>query len=478
MQTGFPPNSMTNIPANTHGMVLMANKKPLYWSTTPFNYPTLTKVIKATKEEGDKSPADADEPNETNASADAPTFTEDQAKELAVLVQTDRLLDNPKFEPIHSSLLGLQEGAKVGALLGLPTSTVMMLTRWAMVRKDTLAGRPKSEAHPLLKFFGFKSFEHLANDGEDFVKNLPLKRLAKVVYGTGLSAAIGGLFFGPVVSYLIVANARTKIENIKRSIKNDYKDYKPDWIDKHLSHTTQVEDPIQEYNHVRQELTNKKDAAANGFHTAVFVKLLTLGSKIAGAALLGGLFEVGRHSLGYLEKVKDASRGANLNKDYFGEHSKYLELGSFTKERLSLGLERKDGNVHVQILDAGKHVKELEKLKPDFIKVAESLEKKSIENWKTYVRIHLKYSPVSRLLKETGLHLANPLMVANFIVTPAMVALGLIPFFVKDVGIEPYVNSNPEGSAWKRFIKGIRIIPHKESTEKTAKHVSDETPSN
>jgi hypothetical protein len=39
---------------------------------------------------------------------------------------------------------------------------------------------------------------------------------------------------------------------------------------------------------------------------------------------------------------------------------------------------------------------------------------------------------------------------------------------VKDVGIEPYVNSNPEGSAWKRFIKGIRVVPHHE--QKPAKH--------
>ena len=39
----------------------------------------------------------------------------------------------------------------------------------------------------------------------------------------------------------------------------------------------------------------------------------------------------------------------------------------------------------------------------------------------------------------------------------------MIPFFVKDIGIEPYRPQNPEGSRWKKFLQGIRLTSSKKN---------------
>jgi hypothetical protein len=367
--------------------------------------------------------------------------------------------------------MGLKEGAKIGALIGLPLSFAMMVLR-AKQKQMELSGltRPLLRKIPpsLLKPFGFTAIEQLTNEGQP-IQYLTLKRLAKVLYGTGLSALIGGLFFGPAVAFLIVSNARSKLQNIKRSIKNDYKDYQPDFIDKHFSHIDKVKDPQSEYNKVRQELTNKRDAAANGFHTAVFVKVLTLGSKVAAAGILGGLFEVVRHSWGYWDKVKD--RPKNEGVDYRTEEgSKKLELNNYARVKkdllygwhtqghepnVELGLFYKQNELSRQEMD------ELEKSANTLIK---SLEKTSVKNWADYVKVRLKHSPVTHLLKETGTHLVNPLMLGNFLITPAVVALSMIPFFVNKVGVEPYHANNPEGSRWKKLLSGVRLSQRKEAS--------------
>jgi hypothetical protein len=75
--------------------------------------------------------------------------------------------------------------------------------------------------------------------------------------------------------------------------------------------------------------------------------------------------------------------------------------------------------------------------------------------------VRLKHSPITHLLKETGTHLINPLMLGNFLITPAVVALSMIPFFVNEVGVEPYHPNNPEGLRWKKLLKGVRLSPRK-----------------
>jgi hypothetical protein len=449
-----------------------ASVKPAFSAVKPtFNSPAFSQVLAV--EDAPNLPTTAKTPPpEADNSANPPTsFTPEEAKLLNVLVQTDALLDNPKFEPAHASLIGLKEGAKIGALIGLPLSFAMMLLRAKQKQMEM-----KELTHPwlrkippsLFKPFGFTSIEQLANDGEA-MKLLNLKRLAKVLYGTGLSAVIGGLFFGPAVAFLIVSNARSQLQNIKRSIKEDYKDYQPDFIDKHFSHIDKVEDPQSEYNKVRQELTNKRDAAANGFHTAVFVKFLTLGSKLVVAGILGGLFEVVRHSWGYWDKVKD--RPKNEGVDYKTEEgSKKLELNNYAhvkkdllygwhtqghEPNVELGLFYKQNELSRQEMD------ELEKSANTLI---DALEKTSVKNWADYVGVRLKHSPVTHLLKETGIHLINPLMLGNFLITPAVVALSMIPFFVNKVGVEPYHANNPEGSRWKKLLSGIRLSQRKEAS--------------
>jgi hypothetical protein len=459
MASGFLPKNVPAFSASQNGVAIASSKWPLYCSTTPFNYPTLSKVIQAKTADESQNPQTSEEFNPQNQT----TFTPEEAKRLNVLVQTDALLDNPKFEPAHASLIGLKEGAKIGALIGLPLSFAMTMIRMDQRHNDHSIF--KGVSNNFLKIFGFKSFEHLTHEGKDWEMKV-LKRTAKVVYGTGLSALIGGLFFGPAVSFLIVSNARSKLQNIKRSIKNDYKDYKPDFIDKHFSHIDKVEDPQSEYNKVRQELTNKRDAAANGFHTAVFVKVLTLGSKLAAAGVLGGLFEVGRHSWGYWDKVKD--RPKNEGVDYKTEEgSKKLELNNYARVKKDLlygwhtqghephkelGLFYKQNDLSRQEMD------ELEKSANTLI---DALEKTSVKNWMSYIGVRLKHSPITHLLKETGTHLINPLMLGNFLITPAVVALSMIPFFVNEVGVEPYHPNNPEGLRWKKLLKGVRLSPRK-----------------
>ena len=475
MTSGFFYTQAPAFSAPQNGVVAASSKRPLYWSTTPFNYPTLSKVIQAEKADDfqnpqaiqDASPSGANNPENTT------TFTPAEAKRMDLLLQTDALLDNPKFEPAHAGFIGLKEGAKIGALIGLPLSTLMMGLRAVQAKHE------KNKINSLLtKFskapftiFGFKSFERLTHEGLDMdVKDLPLKRAAKVIYGTGLSALIGGLFFGPAVAFLIVSNARTKLQNIKRSIKNDYQDYKPDFIDKHFSHVDKVKDPYNEYNKVRQELTNKRDAAANGFHTAVFVKVLTLGSKLAAAGILGGLFEVARHSWGYWDKVKD--RPKNKDIDYTSlEGSKKLELNNYARVKKDL-LYGWHTQGHENTSEFGlwyKHNeesrKEMKELQRSADTLVASLETKSVKNWMSYVGVRLKHSPITHLLKETGTHLINPLMLGNFLITPAVVALSMIPFFVNEVGVEPYHANNPQGNRWKKLMKGVRLIIPKEEVK-------------
>jgi hypothetical protein len=444
-----------------------ASVKPAFSAVKPtFNSPAFSQVLAV--EDAPNLPTTAKTPPpEADNSANPPTsFTPEEAKLLNVLVQTDALLDNPKFEPAHASLIGLTEGAKIGALIGLPLSFAM-----TMIRKDQTRNPNslfKGVSNDFLKIFGFKSFERLTHDGHDMV-NLPLKRISKVAYGTGLSALIGGLFFGPAVAFLIVSNARSKLQNIKRSIKNDYKDYQPDFIDKHFSHIDKVEDPQSEYNKVRQELTNKRDAAANGFHTAVFVKVLTLGSKVAAAGILGGLFEVVRHSWGYWDKVLD--RPKNRGRNYATEEgSQALELNNYARVKKDV---RYEGPTLGQSssparglfsMDNPESLEETKQVKESVETLIQSLEKTSVKNWITYVGVRLKHSPITHLLKETGIHLMNPLMLGNFLITPAVVALSMIPFFVNKVGVEPYHANNPEGSRWKKLLSGIRLSQRKEAS--------------
>jgi hypothetical protein len=477
MTSGFPYTQTPAFSAPQNGVVVSSSKRPLYWSTTPFNYPTLSKVIQAEKADDvqkSQTAQDSPPPEENNPENQNPTtFTPEEAKRLNVLVQTDALLDNPKFEPAHASLIGLKEGAKIGALIGLPLSTIMMGLRavQAYHQKNNVNSFLTKFPKAPFTIFGFKSFEHLTHDGRDMAeKDLNLKRAAKVIYGTGLSALIGGLFFGPAVAFLIVSNARSKLQNIKRSIKNDYKDYKPDFIDKHFSHIDKVEDPQSEYNKVRQELTNKRDAAANGFHTAVFVKVLTLGSKLVAAGILGGLFEVARHSWGYWDKVQD--RPKNKNSDYTSlEGSKKLELNNYARVKKDLlygwhtqGHEhRKEFGLWYQHNDESRQ--EMKELQKSADTLVESLKTTSFKNWMTYICVRLKHSPITHLLKETGTHLINPLMLGNFLITPAVVALSMIPFFVNEVGVEPYHPENPEGNRWKKILKGVRLMPRKEEVK-------------
>ena len=476
MTSGFPYTQTPAFSAPQNGVVVSSSKRPLYWSTTPFNYPTLSKVIQAEKADDvqkSQTAQDSPPPEENNPENQNPTtFTPEEAKRLNVLVQTDALLDNPKFEPAHASLIGLKEGAKIGALIGLPLSTIMMGLRavQAYHQKNNVNSFLTKFPKAPFTIFGFKSFEHLTHDGRDMAeKDLNLKRAAKVIYGTGLSALIGGLFFGPAVAFLIVSNARSKLQNIKRSIKNDYKDYKPDFIDKHFSHIDKVEDPQSEYNKVRQQLTNKRDAAANGFHTAVFVKVLTLGSKLAAAGILGGLFEVGRHSWGYWDKVK--SRPKNSHRDYEGKDSLLLEMNNYArvKKDLLYGWHTQGHEPHMEFglwydhnKESREEMRELQKSADTLVK---SLETKSVKNWMSYICVRLKHSPITHLLKETGTHLINPLMLGNFLITPAVVALSMIPFFVNEVGVEPYHPENPEGNRWKKILKGVRLMPRKEEVK-------------
>ncbi|MFM7438215.1 MAG: hypothetical protein ACKO2V_06355, partial [Snowella sp.] len=214
----------------------------------------------------------------------------------------------------------------------------------------------------------------------------------------------------------------------------------------------------------RQELTNKRDAAANGFHTAVFVKFLTLGSKLVVAGILGGLFEVVRHSWGYWDKVCD--RPKNKGVDYkTAEGSKALELNHYARVAKDLlydyhtqGHEphRELGLFYQHNPASCQEMAEIEKSANSLI---ESLKSTSVKNWANYVKVRLKHSPVTYLFKETGIHLMNPLMLGNFLITPAVVALSMIPFFVNKVGVEPYHASNPEGRRWKKLLKGIRLSP-------------------
>ena len=465
MTAGFLPTTTSSVSTPQSGVVVTSDKRPLYWSRSPFK----DQIMQAKK--GDAFQSNSKPSPDTEASEPTETaFSPEEAKRLNVLVQTDALLDNPKFEPVHASLIGLTEGAKIGALVGLPLSTIMMGLRAVQAHheKNNIESFLRKIPQSTFAVFGFKAFEHLTYEGKDWEMKA-LKRIAKVVYGTGVSAAIGGLFFGPAVSFLIVSNARSKLQNIKRSIKNDYKDYKPDWIDKHFSHIDKVEDPQTEYNKVRQELTNKKDAAANGFHTAVFVKLLTLGSKIVAAGMLGGLFELGRHSYGYWDKVQD--RPKNSHRDYTGKDSDLLELNNYVREKQDLlygphtqGHPYEEIGLYFRHNEASR--KEMDHLEKSAKTLISSLEKSSFKNWMTYVNIRLKHSPITHLLKETGVHLINPLMIGNFLVTPAVVALSMIPFFVHEAGIEPYQQANPEGSRWKKILKGIRLSPQKEINPK------------
>ncbi|MFN9690479.1 MAG: hypothetical protein ACK551_00030 [Vampirovibrionales bacterium] len=463
MASGFLPKNVPAFSAPQNGVAIASSKQPLYWSTTPFNYPTLSKVIQAKTADESQNSQTSEELNPQNPT----TFTPEEAKRLNVLVQTDALLDNPKFEPAHASLIGLKEGAKIGALIGLPLATLMMSLRafQAQQQNKKINSFLTRISKHYFAVFGFESFEHLTHDGKKW-EDVALKRTAKVIYGTGLSALIGGLFFGPAVAFLIVSNARSKLQNIKRSIKNDYKDYKPDFIDKHFSHIDKVEDPQSEYNKVRQELTNKRDAAANGFHTAVFVKVLTLGSKLAAAGVLGGLFEVGRHSWGYWDKVKD--RPKNEGVDYKTEEgSKKLELNNYARVKKDLlygwHTQGHEPNVELGLFYkqnelSGQEMAELEKSANTLI---DALEETSVKNWMSYISVRLKHSPITHLLKETGTHLINPLMLGNFLITPAVVALSMIPFFVNEVGVEPFHPNNPEGRRWEKLMKGVRLSPRK-----------------
>jgi hypothetical protein len=477
MSSGFWNTAVSDFSASPKGVASLhavaslknaqvASAKPAFSAVKPtFNSPAFSQA--PLTDDGSSLPTTANTPptEADYAPSQATSFTPEEAKRLNVLVQTDALLDNPKFEPAHASLIGLKEGAKIGALIGLPLSFAM-----TMIRKDQTRNPNslfKGVSNNFLKIFGFKSFERLTHDGHDMI-NLPLKRMAKVAYGTGLSALIGGLFFGPAVAFLIVSNARSKLQNIKRSIKEDYAGYEPDFIDKHFSHIDKVEDPQSEYNKVRQELTNKRDAAANGFHTAVFVKVLTLGSKVAAAGILGGLFEVVRHSWGYWDKVLD--RPKNRGRNYATEEgSQALELNNYARVKKDLlygwhtqGHEhRKELGLYYQHNSESRQ--EMAELQKSADTLVESLKKTSVKNWADYVKVRLKHSPVTHLLKETGIHLINPLMLGNFLITPAVVALSMIPFFVNRVGVEPYHANNPEGIRWKKLLSGIRLSQRKEA---------------
>jgi hypothetical protein len=95
MASGFLPKNVPAFSASQNGVAIASSKWPLYCSTTPFNYPTLSKVIQAKTADESQNPQTSEELNPQNQT----TFTPEEAKRLNVLVQTDALLDNPKFEP-------------------------------------------------------------------------------------------------------------------------------------------------------------------------------------------------------------------------------------------------------------------------------------------------------------------------------------------------------------------------------------------
>ena len=388
----------------------------------------------------------------TSANPTQADYDDAEAKRLSVLVQTDALLDNPKFDPLHAGLQAAKTGTLMGTALGLPISIAIA----------TLKGKIP---HILSEIPGIDYVASFAGKLPETKTGNFLRGLGKVAYGTGVSAGLGGILFAPIVGYLMVANARSELFNVRRSLKDDFKDYEPDFLDKHFGHVDRLNDPIQEYNHVRQELTNPESAARNGFHTAVVAKLLTLGSKIAAVAMLGGLIEVTRHGMQYSKLVKNTPE--KKLKNYAGVDSEDLGL---RVQRNSL-LSFKEGG-DFRLIEDGKMGDQFRDLQSSAFKLNGLLEENTLKNRFTFVFEKMKWSPVTNILKETGKHIASPLVLANFLITPAVVGLGLIPYFTREVGMEAYTPSNPDGSRWKRFIHGIKVVLKRHNEKNTSTETS------
>jgi|GEM_PF-4044878 len=397
-------------------------------------------------------------------------YNAEEAKRVSVLVQTDSLLDNPKFEPLHTGLESVFIGGKIGAIIGVPTSIIMLLG-------NSLKQRGKSKWLPahLTQAYGQEFLENALNKSSLGKQALPAA-LSKVLFGIGISSAIGGLFFGPFVGSIMTVNARSKLLNIKRSAKTEFSDHTPDFIDRHINHVHKIDDPIAEYNSVRQELTNPKDAAFNGFHTAIFVKLLTLGSKIAAAAVLGGLFELARYGVNFheLQSFKKANSSDQHLFDFKSQKG-LDEMNLSLDDDLKMGYDD----------DRVKFIKILEKREPfnetathylssqGAEKYAEALiNALNDENIVEYVALKMKASPVVKLLGETAIHAINPMMIMNLTLTPAIVAVGLIRYFTNEVGMEAYSPNRPDGTRWKNLLHGIRVVANtqKESLQERFHH--------
>jgi hypothetical protein len=69
-------------------------------------------------------------------------------------------------------------------------------------------------------------------------------------------------------------------------------------------------------------------------------------------------------------------------------------------------------------------------------------------------------------LSSTLKHVANPLVLANFLIAPLAVSTSMMPYFIHEAGMEPYNEQNPVGTRWKKFMHGVRVVLKREPTLK------------
>jgi hypothetical protein len=393
----------------------------------------------------------------------------DEAQRLSVLVQTDTLLDDPRFDPLHAGVKAGKTGLLAGTGIGLLATPLVLWQRGR--HKSKHPGKP----HPHYMDIPFESYARaFASAKGGNIKNVA----GKMAFGMGVSAALGGVLFAPIVGFLMVANSRGKLMNIRRSSKEEYSTYEPDFLDRFFTHIHYVQDPIREYNQVRKELTDPVTAAQNGFYTAVIAKLFTLGSKVAGVVALGGLVELARYSMEYNRFRNKLENPVPLNKTKAQHEADALHdfsIPLLKKPVSQINARTANWNAFTNaICDDYSDMNTTNEFRQHFDKLSASLQKCTTHlkrggpmGYLAFVTERLRWSPITHTLAETGKHVVNPFVLANFILTPIAVGTGLIPFFIKEVGIEPYSHNNPEGNRWQKFRHRLHISLKKTFSDKS-----------
>jgi hypothetical protein len=364
------------------------------------------------------------------------SYSVEEAKRLNVLIQTDAMLDNPKFDPGHAAAAAGKTAAVISTLVGLPIVSLLVKIH---------------ETKPWLTFTHLPGLDKKRSAYPKYTGDVP-HLLARVAYGTGALAALNGVVFAPLVAYIMVSDVRTRLMNIRRTLKQEYTDYKPDFVDHHFSHIKQVKNPTAEFNDVRKKLTDPTTATQNAYHIAIMVKLLTLGSKVAALVGLGFGIQFYKH----FEKFKyarDAYQKTSKHADYYFPIYKHM---------------RRSQSPEGEIISSRPPLPNVQHFFN--MKYSQGLFKAAVARPTLANRIHfglewLRYSRALHGLKEFGSHFNNPLLLACFIASPAMVGLGMIPYFRDAVGVEPYNPAMPDGTHWQQYRHGVKVVLKREPIE-------------